>query len=468
MSSPNRTCLLADAQMAGSLSECNCIRAHIGQLLFSAELDQPRILKTGRELNSLLGPLVAGKRRKAIRKPIEEIVDSAVAFARDLARSKTKLEVQVSKSGGKELGPHYNADKMRVTEGSLKARNYANIELMVSPVLIQYGDRSGKNLDKPYVLVKAQVCQGKGPRTEEAGRGERDKANEALEGEETTGTLARLRVPKEVSYAEDDEDDVAAEEALNEATEDTLFQDTEDSLSDTSEEAVETTKKGSKATKKASKAPEKTPKIVLKATKEGADDHDEATVGIRDKFLSKGHHGNHSTTEETPQGVHEEHDEDDSSTSERASEAVLVKSDNNDSTTEAMPQEIRPKDENDNDSDESFVKEDNKTNSDSTTVVTPQEIHLKDDSDQSPVAEGASEEVVVKEDDNSDLTTMATTQVVHIKNESNVDSAAKGTFQEVLARDNQKAGSPTEAGSTEAHLSDDTDNRDAAGEKTLE
>ncbi|KAI1114256.1 hypothetical protein F5Y14DRAFT_461762 [Nemania sp. NC0429] len=108
-------------------------------------------------------PLVSDEDKANIKEKIETVLDETIALAKNLAQSRTTMEIQVREPGTHVLtgGQEYNENWMEIIEKSIS--HYSDIDFIVTPALIQGTNSRGEVFKRPRVIVKAEVCYARGP-----------------------------------------------------------------------------------------------------------------------------------------------------------------------------------------------------------------------------------------------------------------------------------------------------------------
>ncbi|KAI0188708.1 hypothetical protein F4808DRAFT_466115 [Astrocystis sublimbata] len=114
-----------------------------------------------RNLLHLIQPLVIAEHLNDISEKVESILDNAIDLAKNLAQSRTICFIQRKDCDSDEnVSQVYDGEWMEVVEKALQS--YEDIDFLVSPALVQITNSACEKLNPRLVLIKAEVCHGRG------------------------------------------------------------------------------------------------------------------------------------------------------------------------------------------------------------------------------------------------------------------------------------------------------------------
>ncbi|KAI0437684.1 hypothetical protein F4803DRAFT_570495 [Xylaria telfairii] len=137
-------------------------RAMTGQILVEIATPRPcRIAIWQKILVDNIGPLVTAKFRDNIEEHIKPILHKAIELAGNLAQSRTECTLRrKSPDADDKFSQKYDEKWMEVVEKAVLS--YEDIDFLVAPALIQLTNSLGESFNNPRVIVKAEVCFGRG------------------------------------------------------------------------------------------------------------------------------------------------------------------------------------------------------------------------------------------------------------------------------------------------------------------
>ncbi|KAI0490839.1 hypothetical protein F4859DRAFT_520475 [Xylaria cf. heliscus] len=137
-------------------------RTMTGRIL--VDMAHPRRFRIENWRNKLvwyIEPLVATEHKDDIAKHVEPILDKAIDLAKNLAQSRTTCVIQRKGVGDDDrTSQKYDDSWMEVVEKTLVYCE--DIDFLVTPALIQLTNSIGEAFKNPRVIVKAEVCFGRG------------------------------------------------------------------------------------------------------------------------------------------------------------------------------------------------------------------------------------------------------------------------------------------------------------------
>ncbi|KAI0457939.1 hypothetical protein F5B21DRAFT_500960 [Xylaria acuta] len=162
-----------------------------GQILF--DLSNPRrssIENWRKKLVDYIRPLVKAEREDDVAKHVEPIIDKAIKLAKDLARSRTMCFIQTKTVNSDDSIPQkYDGRWMEVVEKAVVS--YEHIDFLITPALVQVTNSVGHAFSNPRVIVKAEVCFGRGRLSISAPASDaspnKDRATETQSGRQSRG-----------------------------------------------------------------------------------------------------------------------------------------------------------------------------------------------------------------------------------------------------------------------------------------
>ncbi|KAF2973207.1 hypothetical protein GQX73_g305 [Xylaria multiplex] len=99
--------------------------------------------------------------RSSIATEIKAIITTAIELAASLARSRTLCMVQRRHSDASDgVSQNYDSTWMHIIEKSVE--HFEDIDFIVTPALVQVTNSAGEKFKSPRVIVKAEVCFGRG------------------------------------------------------------------------------------------------------------------------------------------------------------------------------------------------------------------------------------------------------------------------------------------------------------------
>jgi hypothetical protein len=129
------------------------------------EIGQPARAKVNEWQETLVDypkPLVEAEKKDAVAERVKLILDEAITIAQDLARSRTWTIVQRKSLKADDcVLQRYDSAWMEIIEKSIA--HYEEIDFLVTPALVQLSNSASEVFQDPIVVVKAEVCFGKGP-----------------------------------------------------------------------------------------------------------------------------------------------------------------------------------------------------------------------------------------------------------------------------------------------------------------
>ncbi|KAI0550829.1 hypothetical protein F4679DRAFT_594434 [Xylaria curta] len=137
-------------------------RTATGRLL--VDISPPRSVRIAgwqKMLADYIGPLVEDKHKDNIEKHIKPILNEAIELAKNLAQSRTMCVIQrKGPSDYDGISQKYDDKWMEVVEKAIES--YEDIDFLVTPALVQITNSVGDVFKYPRVIVKAEVCYGRG------------------------------------------------------------------------------------------------------------------------------------------------------------------------------------------------------------------------------------------------------------------------------------------------------------------
>ncbi|KAI1181193.1 hypothetical protein F4777DRAFT_592855 [Nemania sp. FL0916] len=115
-----------------------------------------------KKLASTIQPLVMAQESEHVMEHVEPIVRNTIELAKNLAQSRTQTIIKIRESTVKVamLYQPYDENWMEIVEQNLS--HYDDVDFVVSPALVQLTNSAGDTFTEPRVMVKAEVCYGRG------------------------------------------------------------------------------------------------------------------------------------------------------------------------------------------------------------------------------------------------------------------------------------------------------------------
>ncbi|TRX96233.1 hypothetical protein FHL15_002957 [Xylaria flabelliformis] len=137
-------------------------RTVTGRLLVDIATPRPaRVTDWQKMLAAYIGPLVEDKHKDNIEKHIEPILEGAIELAKNLAQSRTMCVIQRRGPDDNDgVSQKYDDKWMEVVEKAIVP--YEDIDFLVTPALVQLTNSLGDKFKNPRVIIKAEVCHGRG------------------------------------------------------------------------------------------------------------------------------------------------------------------------------------------------------------------------------------------------------------------------------------------------------------------
>ncbi|KAI1754529.1 hypothetical protein F4782DRAFT_544822 [Xylaria castorea] len=137
-------------------------RRQTGRILVDISNPRPARLQYWRKkLADHIRPLVKAEHEDDVAKHVEPILDQAIGLAKNLAQSRTMCFIQRKGIDADDtISQKYDDRWMEVVEKALVS--YEDIDFLVTPALVQITNSAGEAFEHPRVIVKAEVCYGRG------------------------------------------------------------------------------------------------------------------------------------------------------------------------------------------------------------------------------------------------------------------------------------------------------------------